>query len=74
MSEPLECLDDYSGDCAGPIEYHSNPYSDSYKAWPRCEKHYLDYIERMQDIAQRYPVNAPSDFDPLYAGERWEDD
>jgi hypothetical protein len=28
----------------------------------------------MQEIAQRYPVNAPSDFDPSYAGEVWGED
>jgi hypothetical protein len=22
----------------------------------------------------RYPVHAPADFDPTYAGERWDDD
>jgi len=74
--ECLECLDagpDPSG-CEGPVEYHSNPYSDSFKAWPRCEKHYSAYVDRMQGIAQRYPTNAPSDFDPSYAGEVWSED
>ena len=70
----MECLDDYQGDCQGPVEYHCNPYSDSFKAWPRCAYHFDIYVDRMQDLAQRYPVNAPSDFDPLYAGERWEED
>lgn len=69
-----ECLDGHNEDCEGPVEYHQNPYSYSFRAWPRCNKHYLDYVARQQDIAQRYPHNAPSDFDPMYAGERWEDD
>lgn len=72
--ETLECLDGHDGECAGPVEYHQNPYSDSFKAWPRCDRHFDLYVERMQGIAQRYPVNAPSDFDPSYAGERWDDD
>jgi len=72
--DTVECLDGYMDDCEGPVEYHCNPYSDSFRAWPRCDKHYAVYVDRMQGIAQRYPVNAPSDFDPLYAGERWEDD
>jgi hypothetical protein len=74
MSEPVTCLDDWNEDCDGPVEYHSNPYSDSFRAWPRCDKHYAAYVDRMQEIAQRYPVNAPSDFDPSYAGEVWGED
>lgn len=69
-----ECLDSHGGDCEGEVAYHQNPYSDSFKAWPRCDKHYEAYIDRMQGIAQRYPVNAPSDFDPSYAGEVWSEE
>ena len=77
MSAPgmdLECLDAPGGGCFGPVEHHINPYGDSWKTWPRCEHHFGIYVDRMQGIAQRYPTNAPSDFDPLYAGERWEED
>jgi hypothetical protein len=70
----MECLDDYQGDCQGPVGYFSNPYSDSFKSWPRCEHHFDIFVDRQREIAQRYPFNAPSDFDPLYAGERWEED
>lgn len=75
-SAALECLDEHpdNSGCQGAVEYHLNPYSDSLKAWPRCEKHYGEYVDRMEGIALRYPVNAPSDFDPSYAGERWDDD
>lgn len=71
---PLECLDDHDGRCEGEVAYHQNPYSDSFKAWPRCDKHYEAYTDRMQALAQRYPVNAPSDFDPSYAGEVWSEE
>ena len=75
MGEKLKCIDDYGHDTCSPyVWYGSNPYSDSLKSWPRCDKHYEDYVDRMQEIAQRYPVNAPSDFDPAYAGERWDAD
>lgn len=44
----------------------------------RCEHHYLAYVERMQpkldEINKRYPAQAPADFDPTYAGERWDED
>ena len=51
-----------------------NPYSDSLNSFPRCEKHFEEYLETMKGINQRYPYNRPSDFDESYAGERWEDD
>lgn len=72
--DPVTCLDDWNDDCEGEVAYHQNPYSDSFKAWPRCDKHYAAYIDRMQALAQRYPVNAPSDFDPSYAGEVWSEE
>ena len=72
--EPIECLDGMEGGCEGDVEYHINPYGDSMNAWPRCSKHFDLYVDRMQDLAQRYPVNPPSDFDPSYAGESWNDD
>jgi hypothetical protein len=46
--------------------------------FPRCEKHYVEYAERMDAVhaetRRRYPRSAPADFDPAYAGERWDDD
>lgn len=72
--EAMECLDDYQGGCGGEVAYHSNPYSDSFKAWPRCDRHYAVYIDKMQALAQRYPRTAPSDFDPSYAGEVWSEE
>lgn len=77
-TEPLECLDEHpdADGCVGEVVYHSNPYSSSFKAWPRCEKHYDQYLTKMEGINQRYPDSPipPSDFDPTYAGERWDDD
>ena len=72
--DALECIDGYDGGCEGEVEYHQNPYSDSFRAWPRCDKHFDAYVDRMRGIAQRYPVNAPSDFDPSYAGEVWSEE
>lgn len=45
---------------------------------PRCDGHYDAYVERVQprmdEIRRRYPEHAPADFDPAYAGERWDED
>lgn len=71
--EPLECLDIHPDDpCTDDVEMRMN--HDGTKWFPRCSHHYHAYLERMEEINRRYPYNAPSNFDPTYAGERWEDD
>lgn len=73
----MDCLDESRGDCEGDV-FRRVSLSGSGMLWPRCHKHYMEYLERMQpvidDINRRYPVNPPADFDPLYAGERWDED
>ena len=71
-----ECVDGPAG-CAGEVvEYLA--LSGSGERYPRCERHYQGYVERVQpkidDINRRYPAMAPADFDPTYAGERWDED
>jgi hypothetical protein len=52
--------------------------SGSGDTYPRCDKHYEAYVERltpvMDDIRRRYPEQAPADFDPFYSGEQWNED
>ncbi|MBU8820957.1 hypothetical protein KL864_34420 [Mycolicibacterium goodii] len=71
-----ECLDGPVG-CRGEVsEYLA--LSGSGERYPRCEGHYAAYVERLQPqidaINRRYPVMAPADFDPYYAGESWDED
>jgi hypothetical protein len=71
-----ECLDGPVG-CVGAVaEYPA--LSGSGLRYPRCERHYELYVERLspriEAINRRYPVMAPSDFDPLAAGESWDED
>jgi hypothetical protein len=46
--------------------------------FPRCENHYGIYAEVMDakhaETRRRYPRQAPPDFDPTYAGERWDEE
>lgn len=66
-----ECLDGgMEGDCEGPVEYRM-PLSGTGRSFPRCEKHWDARLIRQEEINSRYPHNAPSDFDPSYAGEAW---
>lgn len=71
--EQLECLDGHYEDCKGDVEYRF-ALSGTGISYPRCDKHWAERVVRQQEIDQRYPYNQPSDFDPLYAGERWDDD
>ena len=70
--DPQECLE-YGPDCSGPVEYRM-PLSATGRSFPRCDKHWDERLDVQEGINQRYPVLAPSDFDPAYAGEHWDED
>ena len=70
----VECLDSHhEGGCKGPVEYRM-PLSGTGKSFPRCNKHWKKRLKVQEGINRRYPRSAPRDFDPSYAGERWDDD
>lgn len=74
MDEILECLDGYhEDDCDGAIEYRE-PLSGTGRSFPRCERHWDMRLEAQEQINRRYPSQQPADFDPMYAGERWDED
>jgi len=73
MTEELECLDSYNSSCVGVIELRPS-LTGTGTSIPRCNKHWEDRLDKEERIRERYPYNAPSDFDPSYAGERWDDD
>lgn len=71
------CTDDRMSECHGEIHERLS-LSGSGMTFPRCDKHYELYVERlrptMEEIRLRYPAQAPDDFDPTYAGETWEEE
>lgn len=71
----LVCLDWYGGEdeCAGPVEYRM-ALSGTGNTFPRCDKHWAKRLTVQDEINRRYPALPPADFDPGYAGERWEED
>ena len=74
--ETLECLDAFRGECEGEVEYRW-PLSGTGKSFARCDLHWserLDEQERINRLYAPYSDVAPSDFDPYYAGERWDSD
>lgn len=72
--EALECLDDYGDDtCEGDVEFRM-PLSGTGRSFPRCEKHWGERLDVQEGIDRRYGgVAPPSDFDPAYAGESWDE-
>jgi hypothetical protein len=77
VAEDLECIDDPSGKtCMGPVEYRWPGYGERH--FTRCAKHGHQRLVREQEARERYgnpdsPCPPPG-FDPMDAGERWEDD
>lgn len=69
------CLDEYEGGCRGPVEYRF-PLSGTGRSFPRCDKHWEDRLDVQEQINRRYPDSPfpPAGFDPLDAGESWDDD
>lgn len=67
----MTCLDANPHDpCEGTVEARS---VDGIKWWPRCEHHFEIRLTREEEIRERYPEHQPSDFDPLDAGESWDE-
>lgn len=66
------CLD-ADKTCQGTVEYRT-PLSGTGRSFPRCAKHWSERLDVQEQINQRYPTFAPSDFDPTYAGEAWDED
>lgn len=71
----MECLDgqDLLGACKGPIEYRES-LSGTGIPYPRCDFHWDMRVDLQDQINDRYPSQQPADFDPMYAGERWDED
>lgn len=70
-NDPLECLDGPDG-CTGNVEYRM-ALSGTGRSFPRCDKHWEERVHTQEKIDERYPQMQPSDFDPYYAGESWEE-
>jgi hypothetical protein len=56
------------------VEWHINPDREDFKAFPRCAFHQRKRLDQAEETMRKYPKLPPADFDPMYAGERWEED
>ncbi len=71
----LLCMDDRgNNECIGTVEYHT--VGSSFKAWPRCRRHFDLRMDSYENSMERYSTSdvVPSWFSPEDAGERWFED
>lgn len=66
-----ECIEGPEG-CEGSVELRYPGYG--HRSFPRCEKHGEARLKREEENRRRYFGPEPADFDPLDAGERWEEE
>lgn len=74
--DDLTCLNKDIGrasTCQGPTELRPS-LSGTGLAIARCDGHWEARLRFQEELDRRYPVQAPADFDPLYAGERWDEE
>ena len=69
----MDCMEAHKGNCVGPVEMHLRP--SDWKGFPRCVYHADAWYAEQERIQRTYGgASAPSDFDPAFAGERWDED
>lgn len=70
--DATECLEFSSATCHGVVDYHT---LDGLKFWPRCEAHQAQRVERYENSIEKEAQSSspPSWFDPMAAGESWEE-
>lgn len=76
FGEPLDvnpkCIE--AGDeCQGEVAYRES-LSGTGTPISRCDGHWSARLKLQDELNHRYPTHAPADFDPMYAGERWDED
>lgn len=68
-----ECMEQ-GDECSGAVEYRM-PLSGTGRSFPRCDHHWDKRLDAQEQTNRRYgSPTPPADFDPLYAGERWDDE
>lgn len=66
------CVHYPSGNCAGPTLPRTSRSGLTHSL--KCDGCQDALDEQLDAIERRYPKQAPADFDPLYAGEVWDED
>lgn len=71
----LECLDAWRSPCEGAIQFRT-PISGTGRAFLRCDRHWDERLDEQERINETYPDSPcpPDWFDPMDAGERWDEE
>lgn len=73
----LDCIDgpEQGNDCSGPVHLRM-ALSGTGTPYPRCDAHWNRRLELEARLRADYPdmPTPPAWFDPLNAGEHWNDD
>lgn len=67
----IDCIDGPHG-CEGSADLRPS-LSGTGTPIARCDGHWAERRGLQDELAARYPRTAPSDFDPAYAGESWDE-
>ena len=73
IHDVTECLDYHMDSCDGAVEWRM-ALSGTGRSFLRCDRHWDMRLQYQDEINRRYPSQQPADFDPTYAGERWEEE
>lgn len=73
MTDELTCLNHRDGTCDGEVLMRES-LTGTGRAIARCDVHWRRRLDSQRANSLRYPMNAPNDFDPAYAGESWDDE
>lgn len=70
-----DCLEFYTGECVGPVRWRASRTGTGV-SMKRCDPHDDAAAERARGIRAVYPdsPNPPAWFDPMMAGETWNED
>jgi len=69
----MTCIEEHRGDCSGATDDRPS-LSGTGTPIARCDYHWAARLRTQEQHDRRYPTRAPDDFDPGYAGERWDED
>lgn len=73
--EDRECIEDHTGECRGDVEFRMS-LTGTGTAIPRCDHHWDLRLREEDELRAVYPDSplAPDWFDPMAAGEHWDED
>lgn len=69
----LTCARGTRASCTGAVELRES-LTGTGTPIARCDGHWDSRLELQERNRRRYPENPPPWFDPLAAGERWDED